>query len=123
KIPAGIQGDLVIGKPERPLLCLRQAEQRNDGHFNQASGLGGKQAAVTGDNPTFRIDEDRIGEPELRNRGFDLLDLAFGMGTGIAGVGDQLADGPVGETEIVRFLLSTHYSLLFTPLKRYTDIR
>src|SRR5690606_2547000 len=79
--------------------------------FNQASGFGGKQAAVTGDNPVFRIDEDRIGEPELRNRGFDLLDLAFGMGAGIAGVGDQLADGPVGETEIVRFLLSTHYSL------------
>ena len=35
--------------------------------------------------------EDRIGEAELADRGGDLHHLAFGMGAGIAGIGDEIA--------------------------------
>jgi hypothetical protein len=41
-------------------------------------------AAMAGDDHPLVIDDDRVGEAELADRGSDLLDLLFTVCTGIA---------------------------------------
>jgi hypothetical protein len=56
---------------------------------------GGLKSAMARDNMPFGISKDRIGEAERFNGRADLIDLALRMGTGIARIGNELADRAV----------------------------
>lgn len=56
------------------------------------SSLGGHQPAVTGDHAIVPVDDDRVDEAELPQRGPQLHDLVRGMGTGIVDIRDQFVD-------------------------------
>ena len=43
------------------------------------------------------IGKDRIGEPELSDRCFDLIDLALRIGTGVAWIGNEVAHRAIGD--------------------------
>jgi hypothetical protein len=43
------------------------------------------------------ISEDRVGEPERFDRRLELISLAFRMGPGVARIGDEVADGSIGD--------------------------
>jgi hypothetical protein len=50
---------------------------------------------MTCDDAALRISKDRIGEAERFDRRPDLIDLALRMGTGIARIGNEVADRAV----------------------------
>ena len=52
---------------------------------------------MPGDDRTVGIGKDRIGEPELADRGRDLVQLPLRMGPGVARIGDHGADRPVDD--------------------------
>ena len=54
--------------------------------------------------PFVAIDQDRVGEAELADRGGDLRDLRFGMRAGVAGVRDQRRDRAMVDREVGRRL-------------------
>ena len=97
EVPAGAERDLVVGDPQRPLLRLGEVRQRDRRHLGHAERLRRQQPAVPGDDRALGVDQDRIGEAELADRGGDLLDLPLRMGAGVARVGDQAADRPVDD--------------------------
>ena len=97
EVPAGAERDLVVGDPERPPLRLREMRQHDRRHLGQADRLRRQQPAVAGDDPALGIDQDRVGEAELADRGGDLLELPLRVGAGVARVGNEAADRPVGD--------------------------
>jgi hypothetical protein len=82
-IPAGVEGELVVGQRVGLALCRIEARQakRRDGF--QAQKLSGPQAAMPGDDFVLIVDEDRIGEAEPGDAVGNLPDLFFGMCAGI----------------------------------------
>ena len=94
-IPAGIESNLVVGNPERSLLCLREAGQGDGWNLSKPHRPGGQKPAMTRDDVALRISKDRIGEAERFDRCFDLIDLALGMGAGIARIRNEVTDGAV----------------------------
>lgn len=76
EIPPGIEGDLVVGQAQGSLLRLAQANQLDRRHLGQADRFGRPEPSVAGDNVAFRINQDRIGEPESPDRGDDLFHLS-----------------------------------------------
>ena len=99
EVPAGAERDLVVGDPERALLRLREMRQHDRRHLGHPQRLRRQQPAVAGDDRALGIDQDRVGEAELPDRGGDLLDLALRMGAGVAGIGDQAGDRPVADRQ------------------------
>ena len=57
--------------------------------------------AVTGDDAVRAVDQHRIGPAELADRAGDQRHLRLGMGAGVPGVGDQVADRAVADPQIV----------------------
>ena len=57
---------------------------------------------MAGDHDAFGIDQDRIGKPELPDRGNDLLDLALRVGARVARVGPEARGRPVGHGQRAR---------------------
>ncbi|MNU01556.1 hypothetical protein D3C72_2449930 [compost metagenome] len=52
---------------------------------------------MAGDEATVLVDQHRVGEAELGDRGRDLRDLRGVMGAAVAGIGHKLAQGPVDD--------------------------
>jgi hypothetical protein len=52
---------------------------------------------MPGDYRTGRIDQKRVGEPELADRRCDLLQLPFGVGPRIVAVWNEAIDRSVGD--------------------------
>jgi len=67
-------------------LNLAQALKRDDGQRFEPACLRAKQAPMACDDRVLLINKDRVGEPELADRGGDLFDLALGMSARIARV-------------------------------------
>jgi hypothetical protein len=61
-------------------------------YLRQPELLRSHQPPVAGDDHVVLANQDRIGEPELGDRGRDLGDLIGRVGPGVADVGDQPAD-------------------------------
>jgi hypothetical protein len=49
-------------------------------HLLVAKLLGRREPAMTGNNLTASVDQDRVGEPELAQARLDLVDLLLGVG-------------------------------------------
>jgi hypothetical protein len=91
-IPAGIEGELVVGQCIGLALRRIEARQAKRRHTFQAQKPSGFQAAMPGDDFVVIVDEDRIGEAEPGDAVGDLPDLLFGMRAGIAGKRLQARD-------------------------------
>ena len=59
-VPPGIQRKLVVRDDVSPPLRLAEVIQHDHRHLGQAQLAGSQQAAVAGDDPGVRIDQDRI---------------------------------------------------------------
>ena len=88
-IPAGIEGELVIGQRIGPLLLRRHVLKADAGNTVQSDKLGSSQSAMSREDHVLAIDEDRIGESEMADAVGDLPDLFLRMGSRIARVGRQ----------------------------------
>ena len=93
QVPAGIERNLVIGDPQRPLLGLREAGQGDDRQLGKAHRPGGLKPAVTRDDIAFGIGEDGIGKAERFDGCADLIDLALGMVRALRGSGMRSPNG------------------------------
>jgi hypothetical protein len=102
EVPAGAERDLVVGDPQRPLLCLREMRQDDRRHLAQTEGLRREQPAVPGDDPALGVDQHRVGEAERPDRGGDLLDLPLRVRPGVARIGDKAGDRPADDRQRVR---------------------
>jgi hypothetical protein len=60
-----------------------------------------QHAAVAGDDAVRAVHEDWIRPAELADARRDLRHLGIGVGARIAGIGDQLAQRPPGDLQIV----------------------
>jgi hypothetical protein len=91
-IPAGVEGELVVGQRiGSALRCIEAGEAKRRDTF-QAQKLCGRQAAMPGDDLPIIADEDWIGEAEPRDAVGNLPDLLLGMCTGIARKRPQARD-------------------------------
>ena len=88
-VPAGIQGQLVVGQHEGTLLVGSEMAEDNDRHMAVGELAQGQHAAMAGDDSAVRIDQNRIVEPKLGDAGGDLCDLSVGVSTRVTGVGNQ----------------------------------
>jgi hypothetical protein len=86
EVPAGAEGDPVVGQAQGALLGLRKTGEHDGRHLRHAERLRGEEPAVAGDDAARRVDQDRVGEPEGADRGGNLLHLLPGMCAGIAAV-------------------------------------
>ena len=98
-VPAGVQGNLVVGQPKCPLLGIAKTFKNDGRHLGKRHGLGGKQAPMPGNDRPVRVDQDRVGEPELPDRGHDLFDLAWRVRARIVRAGNEAAERPVSDAE------------------------
>jgi hypothetical protein len=92
-VPAGIEGQLVVGQHIGPALGrieVGQAQRRNTLHAQQLCGF---HPAVAGDDLVIIADQDRIGEAEALNAVGDLPDLILGMEAGVFRERPQTCDG------------------------------
>ena len=96
-IPAGIERDLVVGDPERSLLGLREARQDDDRDLSKPHRPGGLKPAMARDDMAGWINKDWIGEAKRFDGCADLIDLALGMGAGVARIGNEVAYRAVGD--------------------------
>ena len=74
-VPAGVQGQAVVGDDVGPLLGLGQVgelDHRDRGHAQLA---GRQESSVTGDDAGVAVDQDRVRPAELEQAGGDLGDL------------------------------------------------
>ena len=99
-VPAGVQGELVVGEHVGALLGLAQAGKLDHRHRVKPELPGREQPAMAGDDAVLAVDQDRVGPAERLDGGGDLRDLGGGVGAGIAGVGDQLIQGAVLDREV-----------------------
>src|SRR6266852_5488277 len=82
-VPAGVQGELVVGDDIGPTLsCIEvgQAKRRNALYPEKLSSF---DAAVPGDDLVIITDQDRVGETELLDAVGDLPDRLLGVGSGV----------------------------------------
>jgi hypothetical protein len=94
-----LDGDLVIGKPKRALLYITQMTKLNGWNVPQIQGLRRQKATVTRDNQTCFINQDGIGEAKLGDGSHDLLNLPFGMGSGVPGIGINPLEWPIDDCQ------------------------
>ncbi len=83
-IPAGVEGELVVGQRVGSALCRIEAGKAKNRHVLQAEQFRRIEAAMSGDDPVVAVDEDRIGEAESGDAAGNLPDLFFGVGAGVA---------------------------------------
>ena len=76
-VPAGIQGELVVGEDIGAFLRLREVIENDHRHLGQANASGGEQASVSGQDSGSGVDQNRVGEAKFANTAGDLLDLLF----------------------------------------------
>ena len=76
-VPARQAGELVVGQGISALVGGRRLGQPEGRNFSQAQMLGGRNAAMAGDDVVAIADQDRIGESKPRDAVGDLPDLPF----------------------------------------------
>ena len=74
-VPAGVFGELVVGKDVGPLLRLTHILDADNRHALNAKQPRGLEPAVAGDNAVLGIDQDRVGPPEGADPIRNLADL------------------------------------------------
>ena len=89
-VPACVHCHAVVGKDVGFLLCIGQVVNVDTRHFRDAFLLRRHQATVTCDDIVFPVDDDRIDEAELTQRGTELLDLLRRVGAGVVYIRDEL---------------------------------
>lgn len=94
QIAAGVEGDLVVGNPQRPDLCLAQSGNLDHRDFVEGQDFRGQEPAMSGDHDRVRVDQDRIGEVRCGDPLRGLLDLAPGMDSRVARVLLKFGEGP-----------------------------
>ena len=89
-VPAGVLGDAVVGDHQRPALRVGEVVEDDRRDLRHPEPLRRQEPAVSGDDDAVAADQDRVGEPELGDRGGDLRDLLVGVGPGVPLVGAEL---------------------------------
>ena len=84
EVPPGIQRELVVGQQIGLALGLTEIRNAQRRHFRKPQKFGCRDPAMTSQNRSGLIDQDRVGEPEPFDRVGDLPDLLFRMGPRIA---------------------------------------
>ena len=74
-VPACIHRHAIVSENVRLLLRIGQVVNIDTRHFRDAFLLRRHQSAVTCDDIVLPVDDDRIHESELPQRGTELLDL------------------------------------------------
>ena len=92
-VPARVLRDLVVGNDICALLRRGPPPRDHARYVLEAELLRGQDAAVPGDDATFRVDKDGHRPAELTDRLCDLFDLRVGMRAGVVRVGHQVCDG------------------------------
>lgn len=98
-IPARQLGQAVVGDDVGPPLGFAQMRQFDDGYFVISELARRGDAAVSGDDATGVINQNRIHEIELPDRRRDLFDLFFRVCAGIPGIGFEIRHLTVGDLE------------------------
>jgi hypothetical protein len=91
-VPAGVQRQAVVGEHQGALLRRREVREFNDRHLLEPEPACCGQPPVPGDDAVVTIDQDRVGEAELRDGSGDLGDLRLAVRARVARVGDQRLD-------------------------------
>ena len=92
-VPAGVEGELVVGQHIGPLLGRRHVVDPQARHGRHPKFSRGLDPAVAGEDAIVSIDQDRIGEAEAADAVGDLSDLLARMDAGVARPGTQLIEG------------------------------
>ena len=92
-IPACVHRHTVIGNDVGFLLRFGEVVGKDTRYLSDAFLLGGKNTTVTGNNAIVTVDDDRIDEAELSQRGAELIDLLRAVGPGVVDIRYQLRDG------------------------------
>ena len=100
-VPAGVQGQLVVGEHIGALLRLAHVRELDHRHPLQPELPCRQHPAMPGDDAARAIDQHRVRPAELPDAGRDLRHLGVGVGARIARIGDQLAQRPPGDLQIV----------------------
>ena len=93
-VPAGLQGELVVGDQVRPLLRLAEVLEADHRHLGEPELARREQPAVASQDPGVLVDQDRVGPAELDHRGRDLIDLRLAVRARVALVRAQAVDRP-----------------------------
>ena len=89
-VPACVHCHAVIGKDVGFLLCVGQVVNIDTRHFRDAFLLRRHQATVTCDDIVLPVDDDRIDETELTQRGTQLFYLLRRVSAGVIYIRDEL---------------------------------
>jgi hypothetical protein len=92
-IPAGVLGQLVVGKDIGPDLIARKMRELSDRHFKHAKLFGRLNTAVACDDGVVFGDEDGIAKAEAFYAFGNLVDLLLRMRPCVVGVGTSLSIG------------------------------
>ena len=95
EIPAGVEGDLVVGQAQGTLLRIREAMKDDGRDFGHPDGFRCEQPSVTRYDRPIDVNQDRIGESELADRSHDLIDLTLGMSAGVPRIRPKAFHGSV----------------------------
>lgn len=94
-VPAGIDGNAVVGKHQRPALRLRQTRQHDGRHGFHVEFSRRQHAAMTGNQRAILGNQHRVGEAEGADRPGNLGHLRIRMCASIARIGHQLIETAV----------------------------
>ena len=83
-IPAGLQGDLVIGQDVGPLLRLAKVLESDYRHLGERELAGRQQSAVSREDAALLVDEHRVRPAELHRARRDLIHLRVRMRARVA---------------------------------------
>lgn len=75
RVPAGVQGELIVGDHERAFLRFSEALELYDRHGRVAKALRRLKPPVTGNDLVIFVRQDRIGKSELGHARHDLANL------------------------------------------------
>ena len=91
-VPSGIHCHPVICNDIGFLLSGSQMINEYTGNFRDVLTTCSKHSAVSGNDVIVTVDDDRIDEPKLPQRGTQFVDLLRGVGSCIICIRDQLID-------------------------------
>ena len=83
-VPAGVQGQLVVGQNIGALLCFSHVVDPKAGNLGKTQQLRRFDPAVSGKDRPPVIDQHRVGEPECLDAPGNLAHLLLRMGARIA---------------------------------------
>jgi hypothetical protein len=92
---------LIVGQHIGALLSLAHVRELDYRHPLQPELAGRQHSSVPGDDPIRAVHQDGVRPTEFPDTGRDLRHLSIGVGARIAGIGDQLAQRPPGDLQIV----------------------